>query len=135
MSLNSKDGAFAFKKLSEWYFYQLDYVKNMKIGDGVIFSDEDAIIKSVNPFELSKKLGKGKIILTKDSLSIGEYKIDVKDIEIASPMSKRSLVLTVKGNNLQIKGNKRFNALKYVLMFNRLDTKMKLEQVDDYFKL
>ena len=135
LSLNSKDEAFAFKKLSEWYFYQKEFVKNMKIDEGIIFKDEDAIIKTVNPFELSKKLGKGKIILTKDTLTIGEYKIDVKDIEIASPMSKRNLVLTVKENNLQIKGNKRFNALKYVLMFNRLDTKMKLEQVDDYFKL
>lgn len=135
LSLFSEDAGFTFKRLSQWYFYQKDFVKHMKIDDNVIFSDEDVLLKTVNPYELSKILAKGKLTLSKEKLYVGDYKIDVKDIEIASPMSKTSLVFTVNGNNLQIKGHDRFNALKYVLMFNKLDTKMKLEQVDDYFTL
>lgn len=135
LTLSSDDKDFKFTRLSQWYLYQKDFVKNMNIGDEIIFSDENVKMQTANPFEIRKKLAKGKMELTKDTLSVGNYKIDVKDIEIASPVSGRKLVLTVNGNNLQIKGTERFNALKYVLMFNRLDTRMKLEKVDDYFTL
>lgn len=135
LTLSSTDPAFKFKELSEWYFYQKDFVKNMTIGDGVIFTDEDVTLSTVNPYVLSKDLAKGKMTLTKDTLQIGGYKIDIKDILIASPVSGRKLVFTIEKDNYRIKGNMRFNALKYVLMFNKLDTKMKLEKRDNYYTL
>lgn len=135
LTISSNDPAFKFTRLSEWYFYQKEYVKNLNIDDSFKFEDDNVTLKTVNPFELSKKLAKGKLVLTKDTISVGDYKMDVKDIEIASPMSGRKLVFTINNQNLQIRGGKKFNALKYVLLFNKLDTKMKNEKVDNYFSL
>ena len=54
---------------------------------------------------------------------------------IASPVSGRNLCITIKEDNYVIRGQERFNALKYVLMFNKLDTTMKLEGIDKYFNI
>ena len=75
------------------------------------------------------------LCLDKDILKIGRHEFDIHKIEIASPVSKRKLVFTYESDNYEIKGNEKFNALKYVLMFNRLDTKMKCDKIDRYFTL
>ena len=135
LKLISKDESFKFTKLVEWYDYQRKFVKDMKIPDGTFFEDEDVELTKVNPFEVKEKLAKGKLTLTKDKLTVGDTSFDVKDILIASPMSGRKLLFTIDKNNYQIKGNERFNALKYVLLFNKLETRMNLEKVDNYFTL
>ena len=38
-------------------------------------------------------------------------------------------------HNYLVFGNPRFNPLKYVLMFNKLETTMKIKHVDDYYRL
>ena len=135
LKLTSKDESFKFTKLVEWYDYQKQFVKNMNITDGVILEDEDVELTNVNPFVVKEDLATGKLTLTKDKLCVEDVSFDVKDILIASPMSGRKLLFTIGQDNYQIKGNERFNALKYVLLFNKLDTRMKLEKVDNYFNL
>ena len=135
LALESKDESFKFTKLSEWYNFQKDFVKNMGIKDEVIFKDNDVILSLVNPYVLKKTVAKGDLVLTKDTLSIGDFKINVKDILIASPVSGTKLVFVINKDNYEIEGNDRFNALKYVLMFNKLETRMKLEKVDEYYNL
>ena len=135
LALESKDESFKFTKLVDWYNYQKEFVKDMKINDEIIFKDKDVTLSLVNPYILKKELAKGDLVLTKDTLSVGRYKIAIKDILIATPVSGRKLVFTIDKDNYEIKGNVRFNALKYVLMFNKLDTRMKLEKVDEYYNL
>lgn len=135
LTLSSDDSSFKFTRLVEWYDYQKKFVKEMNIHEGIIFEDENVELAKVNPFELKVKLAKGKLTLTKDKLRVGDTEFGVKDILIASPMSGRKLLFTIDKDNYQIRGNIRFNALKYVLMFNKLDTRMKLEKVDNYYTL
>ncbi len=135
LSLSSNDDSFKYKRLKDWYDYQKDFVKNMGIGDDIIFKDEKVSLTIVNPYQLKKKIAKGDLVLTKDKIRVGKFSLDIKDISAVSPMSGRKLLFTIDGNNYQIKGNQRFNALKYALMFNRLDTKMNLERLDNYFRL
>lgn len=135
LKLTSKDENFKFTKLVEWYNYQKQFVKNMNINDGIIFEDKNVELSKVNPFVVKEDLAKGKLVLTKDKLSVDNVSFDIKDILTASPMSGRKLLFTIGKDNYQIKGNERFNALKYVLLFNKLETRMNLEKVDNYFNL
>ena len=82
-----------------------------------------------------KKITKGELKLYKDQFIIGETKFDVTNIMSASPMSGRRLCFTYNGDNYQIKGDKRFNALQYALIFHRLDTKMHRENLDNYYNI
>ena len=50
-------------------------------------------------------------------------------------MSGRKLCFTYGEDNYQIKGPKRFNALKYALIFHKLDTKMHRENTDNYYNI
>ena len=54
---------------------------------------------------------------------------------MASPVSGRKLVFTIGDNNYTVKGQERFNAIKYVFLFNKLDTLMRNKDIDQYFSI
>lgn len=135
LKLKSNDPEFKYTRLVEWYDYQKEVIKNMEITDGIIFEEKEVELDSVNPFKPYKKITKGELKLYKDQFIIGETKFDVTNIMSASPMSGRRLCFTYNGDNYQIKGDKRFNALKYALIFHRLDTKMHRENLDNYYNI
>ena len=135
LTLKSDDPTFKFTRLVEWYDYQKEAIKKMEITDNVIFKEKDVELDLVNPFKPFKKLDQGELTLYRDSLYIGKTKLDVTNIMSASPMSGTKLCFTYNGDNYQIKGDKRFNALKYALIFHRLDTKMHRENLDNYYNI
>ena len=135
LTLKSSDNSFKYHRLNDWYQYQKEYVKNMDIGEGIIFQDNNVKLRKVNPFIKEEKLAKGMLALYKDHLTVGDYSIDVANIVSASPMSGRKLCFTYNTDNYEIKGDKRFNALKYALIFHKLDTKMHKENLDNYYSL
>ena len=134
--LVSDNPDFKFNRLVDWYNFQKDWIKDLKINDGeTIFEDKKVVLSSVNPFEKKRKISKGDMSVTDKELIIDKISFDLKDIEIASPVSGRKLVFTCLGQNYEVRGEPRFNALKYVLLFNKLDTKMKADKIDNYFSL
>lgn len=137
LHLISDDSSFSFSRLVEWYDYQKQWVKEYKIknNEEIIFSDENVEVYLANPFENRELLTKGKLVLTGQSICVNNVKFSLNDLEIASPVSQRKLCITVNDKNYEFKGEERFNALKYVLMFNHLDTKMKKNKIDHYFNL
>ena len=136
LHIKSHDEDVNITSLKQWYDYQKQYIKNHDIsGGGYIFIDHDVKLYLANRFKQRKLLSKGNITLTKDTLIFDDVSFPLADIYIASPVSGRKLCMTINGNNYEVKGDKRFNALKYVLMFNKLDTRMKREKVDNYFTL
>lgn len=135
LTLKSNDSSFKYHRLNDWYQYQKEFVKNMDIGEGIIFQDDNVKLRKVNPFIKEEKLAKGTLTLYKDHLTVGDYSIDVANIVSASPMSGRKLCFTYNTDNYEIKGDKRFNALKYALIFHKLDTKMHKENLDNYYSL
>lgn len=136
LTLSVKDKSINFKHLVDWYDYQRKFVKEYKLNNEFIFIDKDCCLSLVNENSKKPLLEMGELLcLDQNILKIGRHEFDIHKIEIASPMSKRKLLFTYGEDNYEIKGNEKFNALKYVLMFNRLDTKMKLDKIDHYFTL
>ena len=133
LKLRSADKDFRYIRLVEWYDYQKEVIRNMEINEEVIFTDQDVELAVVNPFKRYKVLAKGELKLYKDKFSVGDVILDVSNVMSASPMSGRKLCITYNGDNYQLKGNKRFNALKYAFIFHRLDTKMHRELLDNYY--
>lgn len=127
---------FPFKKTIEWWNYQKRYIHNLKIEkDKTIFSDDGVKLLRSNPNEKRKLLAKGKLIITDKFLIIDKLVQNISDISIATVISGKKLSYTLDGCNYTVTGNERFNPLKYVLLFNKLDTKMKLENKDNYYTL
>ena len=136
LQLRSDDKEFNFIKLNDWYEYQKQWVRDYQVKKGeIIFEDEDVTLTLSNPYQNKKLLATGHLTLTDEKLTIGDMSFDIKDIIIASPVSGRNLCVTIKEDNYVIRGQERFNALKYVLMFNKLETTMKKDNIDKYFNI
>lgn len=126
-----------FKNLVEYYNYQKKFVKEHDYSkDDIIFEDHHVSLTLANPFEEKEKLEiDSKVILTNKELIFDHHKFGIKDIMIASPVSGRKLVFTINDNNYTVRGDERFNAIKYVFLFNKLDTLMRNKNVDNYFSI
>ena len=74
-------------------------------------------------------------MLYEDKLTFGDLVFNVSDISISSPVSGRKLLFTIGEMAYEVKGSDRFNPLKYVLLFNKLETKMKVNKIDKYYAL
>ena len=135
LHLKSKD--VSFTTLVEYYNYQKKFVREHDFSkDEVIFTDEKVSLTLANPYQDKVKMEEeSKVTLTNKELIFDHHKFEIKDILIASPVSGRKLVFTIGDNNYTIKGNERFNAIKYVFLFNKLDTLMRNKEVDQYFSI
>ena len=136
LHLTSDAPEFKFTTLFEWYEYQKKWVIAQKFEEGqTIFEDDNVTLHTANPFKERRFISEGKMRLTTDELAIGDAAYKLKDLMIASPVSGRKLVFTIGEDSFTARGPERFNALKYVFMFNKLDTKMRNEHIDQYFTL
>ena len=135
LHLKSKD--VEFTKLVEYYNYQKKFVRELNTSKmDIIFEDKNVSLTLANPFQDKEKLEEeSKITLTNTELIFDNHKFEIKDILIASPVSGRKLVFTIGDNNYTIRGEERFNAIKYVFMFNKLNTLMRNKDVDQYFSI
>ena len=135
--LHLKSNDTSFTKLVEYYNYQKRFVKEHDFSkQDVIFEDKGVSLTLANPYQDKEKMEvDSKLTLTNKELIFDHHKFDVKDILVASPVSGRKLVFTVGDNNYTIKGSERFNAIKYVFLFHKLDTLMKKRNIDNYFSI
>ena len=122
--------------MKEWYNLQKKWTLNyLPPKDQVIFKDKDVVLVSADPYQKRKTLYKGKMVLTDKELTFGDIKFPLGNINIASPISGTKLAFSDSEHNYLVKGSERFNPLKYVLMFNRLETNMNLKGNDNYYRL
>lgn len=137
LHLFSIDPSFTFKRLVDWYEFQLSEIKNYKVvdPDQTILQDEPVQIFLSDPNVSRQLLSKGKLQLTAKALTCESLVIPMEDILSASPVGGFKLVLTTIDHSYLIKGHCRFNPLKYTLFFNVLPTKIKERGGDDYYGL
>lgn len=125
--LQGIDCEFPFNFVNDWYEYQCDFINRL---DTTRYLDKPLYKDRANVFEVI--VYKKKIPLKKDallSLYGDRISITAKDqTEQVLPFSKISSVAVLGRNKLniyfenklyQIKGDKRFNALKYVNIYHR----------------
>ena len=135
MSLTTNDSNINFAKLIDWYNFQIRFLKDYEIPEGVIFSDNNGKLLTIEMMKRRKLLSEGKVVLTKDTFSVGEFSFNVKDILNASPISGTDLWITTNEGSFLLKGWERFNPLKYVLIFNRLNEDYKNDFLNIYYNL
>ena len=116
---------FAF--VSEWYDYQKDYINDL---DVTTLTDAPLYEETVSLFEVvlyqkKKLLRKGMTIsLYGNRIGINEsepngYIFDFDNISAVTILGKNKLNIYADGTVYQVKGDKRFNALKYVHIYHR----------------
>ena len=134
LHLKSDDPAFVFSRLIDWWSYQKKYVREMEILPGkAVFSDSGVKLFSSEPFEKKVLLASGDVSVDDTSLRCSDRVFDVAKIEAASVVSGRNLTFVYEKKEYTMRGNVRFNPLKYAFLFNRLDTLMKLRSTDKYY--
>lgn len=137
LHLKSEDTSFKFDRLIDWYEYQKKWCREYDYSDNekIIFIDNDIKLFHQRVGEKRKLIFKGTLTLTANKLTIAGCEINVKDIIIASVIGGRKFNFSTNDQDYLIIGHKKFNPLKYVMMFNRLDTHMKEKEMDKYFNI
>ena len=135
LHLKSDDPDFKFTRLVDWYNYQIRFVKNYKVTDDIIFNQGEAQLYISHPDKKRELVAKGKVELTAKTIKFAGKTIDISEIEIASPINGNNFNFSTSTEDYLVKGDDRFNPLKYVLMFNKLDTKMRDSKADIYYNL
>ncbi len=117
--------ATTFNTLKDWYEYQEDYINKLKLDD---FGDEEVIYQDIVSFSnvvlyKRKELidGRAELRLYKDAIDVtvkGEViTLDFDDISVISILGKNKMQIYYKDLVYQIKGDKRFNPVKYMHFF------------------
>ena len=135
LHFKSDDPEFKFERLVDWYNFQIRYLKEHEFNDEIIFKEGDAKLYVSHPGKRRKLIAKGNVILTPNSLKFPGKTIDIQEIEIASPINGTNFNFSTKDEEYLVMGSERFNPLKFVLMFNKLDTKMRNSKADVYYNL
>ena len=114
-----------FSFVGEWYDYQKEYINQL---DVTLFSEEPIYKETVSLYEVlvyeKKRLIKKNtaISLYGNRIVINRSDSDIFDFDKISAVTilgKNKLNVYADGKVYQIKGDKRFNALKYVHIYNR----------------
>ncbi len=113
---------FPFEYVKEWYDFQNEYVNNLKIED---YFDKSLFVDNVNIFDVElykKKRLKEKNIelaLYGNKLKCKDSELLFDDISSITVLGRNKLNIYYADKVYQIKGDKRFNAVKYVNIFYR----------------
>ncbi len=136
LHLKSNDPDFKFHILNDWYQFQKKWMLNYEVKENsVIFQDRGITCYLSDPNKARRPIYEGKIILTDKELVMGSKKFALTKIAGSSPISGLRFSFTYDDHQYVVVGKGRFNPLKYVLAFHKLDTKMKREDSDRYFTL
>lgn len=126
---------FPFKYIADWYDYQCDFVNSLDLApyfDKAMY-EENVSVSSVLLYKKKIRLVKdAKLTLFGNRMSVesGNFNLEMPFEEISgiSVLGKNKLNVYIGKNIYQIKGDKRFCALKFVNIFYRSKSISKGEQ-------
>lgn len=119
--LQGVDGEFPFRFTTEWYDYQSDFVNRLNLtayGNKCLFKDT-VCLSEVILYDKKRILEKEtELFLRADGIAVrmGETLLEMpyEKISAAVVLGRNKLNIYYEGKLYQMKGDKRFNALKYV---------------------
>ncbi len=125
-TLLGTDGDFPFRFLADWYDYQKDYINSLSpedMGDDVLYTDKASLIRVI-PYEKKEVVSKDALFrLYRDRVEIEtgrELKtLHFDGISTAAALGRNKLNLYHGDDIWQVKGDKRFNPVKYVNLYYR----------------
>jgi len=119
--------AFPYRFVSEWYEYQKSFVNGTDLTaltDAPVY-EETARFSLVHAFKHKEVLNKqAKVCLYGDRITVDERVFPLGKVSAVVVLGKNKLNIYDGKEILQLKGDKRFNALKYVNFFHRYKNMM-----------
>ena len=116
-----------FPFVAQWYDYQKDYINNLDVTnltDKPLYTEDvslfDVIVykrKNLRTKNAKISLYGDRIVIKENESSVLEFSFD--EVGAVTILGKNKLNIYTDDNVYQITGNKRFNALKYVHIYNR----------------
>ncbi len=116
---------FPFRFVNDWYKYQKDFVRNLDLTeykDKPIYEDNVGIFEVIIRKRKDLLRDNAQIMLFGNRIEIDRDTENAlilffEDISVVAVLGRNKLNIYHKGTVYQIKGSKRFNALKYVNIF------------------
>ena len=121
-----------FGRIYEWYEWEREEIVKA-VSSGLRVEDGDILFRESVKFKKKKKLDGDKVYIDKDRLVIAgksEQVFPLNEITALTMVGKKKFNFYYEGKILQVKGNKRFCAIKYVHVFDglrRLNSKNTME--------
>ena len=110
---------FPHRFVADWYDWQCDYICNTALPEGVLFEDRAALSR-VNLCKNKTILDKDAAVqLYRDKLVIAGQDYPFAELSAVTVLGKNKLNIYTADHLLQLKGNQRFNALKYVNLYHK----------------
>ncbi len=134
---------FPFEFVADWYDYQKEFINKLDINEYVnapIYYDEASIFEVIiNKKKLPFKL-QANISLYGDKIVFNEgehdeLRLDFAEISAVSVLGRNKLNIYFGDKVYQLKGDKRFNALKYVHIYYRHKNVTKGEENEQFLGL
>ncbi|MBQ7224167.1 MAG: 1-acyl-sn-glycerol-3-phosphate acyltransferase [Clostridia bacterium] len=129
---------FNFASIKEWYDYQSDYMNALDLTQYVttsLFSD-NVDLYNVELYKRKQLINKQiRLHGYGDRFTFNEDNIDFNDVHAVTVLGRNKLNVYYKDKVYQIKGGKRFNALKYVHLFYRYRQIIKGDANDKFLGL
>ena len=117
------DNEFPFRFVKDWYEYQNDTINSMTIDDlkEKIDYTEKAGLWEVIVYKNKFKIADDQVVTLKgDRITVGnDLVFDFDETDAVTMLGKNKVNIYYKDKVYQLKGNERFNGLKYVNVFNR----------------
>ena len=119
--LVSEFEAFPFRFVADWFDYQADLVSGLTLDDYIespLFTDSADMYENI-PYKKKVLIKKGvQMALYMDRIVIDEVEYPFSKVTGVTVLGKNKLDVYHDGHIWQIKGDKRFCALKYVNIYN-----------------
>ncbi len=134
---------FPFEFVADWYDYQKDFINKLDVNeytDAPIYHDEadvfEVIInKKKVPFKSAANISLYGDKIVFDEGQSNELKLEFKNVAALSVLGKNKANIYYGDKVYQLKGDKRFNAIKYVHIYYRYKNVIKGEENEQFLGL
>ena len=135
LTFTSDNEKFKFNTVSDWYNYQLEYIKNYDFNhNNIIFNDQEVKLLKMRLRKRGELLEEGHLKMYSSKIVINDQEFNLSDIYSMTVLGKHKLNFYIDDKTYQLKGNDNFNALKYVQMYYHINN-VNNGQSDDFFGL
>ncbi|MCM1290042.1 MAG: 1-acyl-sn-glycerol-3-phosphate acyltransferase [Corallococcus sp.] len=119
-----------FSRIYEWYEWEREEIAK-KVWNGLTVEDRGIVFRESVKLKNKKKLAGDTVSINRENLVISKgnkhFVYPLKDVSALTMVGKKKFNFYYGGKILQVKGNKRFCAIKYVHIFDGL-RKLRTEQ-------
>lgn len=123
LTFEKDDKPYRFSTVAEWSLYQKEHLQGLDLtafADTPIFT-ENVLVREIIPYKSRRKIGVAEVKLFAEKITV-DFKsqtlvLPFSTLSGATVLGRNKLNLYCQNRTIQFKGEKRFNALKYMNLF------------------